>query len=167
MAEVVDQPVALEALPPPTGEHLPATPGAARGAPDPATELDADIAALDAEDREALRFVGAGVARLLTMARKLNVVPIAYLILWPVLLPWLLGLGGLMHRARARPALARLRFIHAHVVKADLVADRKVMLQDMDDEDRRGFLALRYVPIANAVAWALPPLILLVASLFL
>jgi hypothetical protein len=167
MAEVLDRPLTLNVLPPPNGERLPATPGAARSAPDPATELDADIQALPSADRDALRFVGAGVSQLLAMARTLNVIPVAYLLLWPVMLPWLMMLGTLMHRARARPALERLRFQHAHVAKRDLVEDTKVMLQDMDDEDRRGFLALRYVPLANTIAWTMPPLILLIASLVL
>lgn len=156
------RPLTLEVLPPPP-DARPALPVAARCAPDAGTELDADITALSHADREALRFVGRTVSQMLVWARRFNVVPLSYLLLWPVLMPWLLAVGARMQAVRSRPALKKLREKHAHVVKGDLVDDRKVMLQNIDDEDRRAFLALRYVPLCNVVAWCLPPLILAAA----
>lgn len=160
-----DSTLTLEVLPPPP-DGRPSLPVAARCVPDAGTELDADIAALSYADQHALHFVGETVSRLLVWARRLNVVPVAYLLLWPVLMPWLLAVGARMQAVRARPALRALRNKHAHLDKRDLVDDPKIMLQHIDNDARRAFLALRYVPLCNVVAWCLPPLILAVAFAF-
>lgn len=160
-----DRTLSLEVLPPPP-DRRPTLPVAARCAPDAGSELDADIAALSYADRQALHFVGHTVSQMLVWARRLNVVPLAYLLFWPVLMPWLLAVGARMQAIRSRPALKKLRDKHHHVVKDDLVGDPKIMLQDIEHEDRRAFLALRYVPLCNTVAWCLPPLILAVALAF-
>lgn len=122
-----------------------------------ATRESRSVADLGPVDRDALSQIGDEVAFLHRVARLVNVLPLAFLLLWPVLAPRLIARGMVVRRLAGRPALRRLRAATDHVPADDLSGGDR--LHEIQNRDARDLLALRRVHWTVGIALWGPPAI--------
>lgn len=116
--------------------------------------LAARVAALPRATREELRELAAGVDWLLKMGRSIRLLPVLFVVLWPILFPWLVARLVRLHRLQQDPVVRALLDDSAPI--------RRSQIQDrgFDDDDLADLVHVREGVAVTGYSVVGPPLIL-------
>jgi hypothetical protein len=136
------------------GAHAPVTSVAGAHRDDLSDHLVRGVAALPRELRDELHGLAANTAWLLKLGRSIRLIPMLFVLLWPFLLPWLVGQLVRLRRLRKDPQVRALLDDSAPI--------RRAQAQERDLHDAAVFDLIHAREGSAVVAYCIvgPPVIL-------